>query len=135
MDTDPRPVPLDTIGAEIAEIDAETASSDGVVMRTMRAVLISTTEAEIAGLEAEAASRDRIVAKAARFRLPFARATHAAASDDAALPSIMKAAMTLREHTYGARIDPSRLGRPDLEKTLVAGARAYVAIHGTAAGK
>lgn len=135
MDTDPRPVPLDTMGTEIAEIDAETASSDGVVMRTMRAVLISTIEAEIAGLEAEAASKDRVVAKAARFRLPFARATHAAASDVAVFPAIMKAAMTLREHTYGARIDPSRLGRSDLERTVVAGARAYVAIHGTESAK
>lgn len=100
-----------------------------------RAVLLAAIDAEIAGLETEAASKDRIVAKAARFRLPFARATHAAASDDAAFPAIMKVAMTLREHTYGARIDPSRLMRSDLEETLVAGARAYVAIHGATSGK
>ena len=135
MHKDAEAVPLATIKAEIDRIGAETASRDGIVMRTMRAVLISTIEAEIAGLEAEAASKDRVVAKAARFRLPFAKATHAAASDVAAFPAVMKIAMTLREHTYGARIDPSRLMSSDLEKTLVAGARAYVAIHGATSGK
>lgn len=135
MPKDAEAVPLATIKAEIDRIGAETASRDGIVMKTMRAVLISTIKEEIAGLEAKTIAADRVVARAARFRLPFAKATLAAASDDAAFPAIMKAAMTLREHTYGARIDPSRLGRSDLERTLVAGARAYVAIHGPAADK
>lgn len=100
-----------------------------------RAVLLDAIDAEIAELERETASKDRIVARAARFRLPFARATHAAASDDEAFAVILKAAISLREHTYGARIDPSRLMRSDLEETLVAGARAYVAIHGATSGK
>lgn len=100
-----------------------------------RALLISTIESEISQLEAKTASRDQIVARAARFQLPFARATHAAASDDDAFPVILRTAITLREHTYGAKIDLTRLRQCDLESTLVAGARAYVAIHGTTPGK